>query len=93
MSVSIRIDRLVIDGYPMNAKEQKQLQAAFSSELANQLRHPDLLSRFKDGAALNQLSVPSFGMAAQSSPSHLGREAARSLASSLAPSEIRESKP
>ena len=81
-NVSVHIERLVIDGLPLTAREGVQLQRALQRELAHLITGRQQPGHWR-ATAVPSLVAPSLNVPAAVRPSQLGREIARSIFASL----------
>jgi hypothetical protein len=83
MSMTLHIERLVLDGLALSAGQSSILHAALEQELTRLLREREL--PMLPGGAIPQLSVASIQLTETGHPAHWGRQIARSLCDGLAP--------
>jgi len=82
-SVTWHIERLVLDGWNLNALQRVQVGASLEQELARLVRRTPSTWSEGSGTALPRVIAPAIPLAAQSTPAQLGREVARSIFASL----------
>ena len=78
-SVSLYIERLVIDGVALPAGGTALLQAAVESEMSRLIATGGLGPELVSGAAMPSLRAPGIQMSATPNPSHLGLQIARAV--------------
>src|SRR5262245_3803019 len=81
-SVSLHIERLVINGVPLGAGQGAQLQLAVQRELARLLQR-DSIGPALRGGAMAELAAPAIQISAPFRPAEVGRQIARSVHESL----------
>ncbi|MBZ5506424.1 MAG: hypothetical protein LAO78_13270 [Acidobacteriia bacterium] len=81
-SVSLHIDRLVIDGLPLKAGQAAQLQASVQRELTRILQR-DGMGWASQSGAVPTLSAPNIQMSGPLLPVEMGRQIAHSVYQSL----------
>jgi hypothetical protein len=80
-NVTVHIERLVIDGIPLNANDGAQLRASLGRELTRLLQRDGLPMR--GGGAVPALTGPPLQIPQMLRPIDLGRQIARNLHESL----------
>ena len=83
-NVSVRIDRLVLDGVPLTGAEAAQLRGALQRELGRLLARGGLGGGHPVGAAVPAVVAPPIQVPVPLRPAELGRRIARSVHESLA---------
>jgi hypothetical protein len=83
MNINVSIERLVLDGLPVDRLEATLVQAAVEIELARLFAEQGL-NRLS-GGAVPYLSANSIRISHQSKPAQLGHQIAQSIYSSLTP--------
>jgi hypothetical protein len=82
-SVSLHIERLVLDGVSLSGTQGAQLRGALIRELTRLLEHGGIAP---SPGAVATLAAPRIRIARDSSPATIGMEIARSVQQSLNPS-------
>ncbi len=82
MHIRVTIDRIILDGYPLDAAGRAALQASLESELGSLLAQGQLTPELLSGANLSALAAPPLS-AVPGGPGALGRQIARSIAAGL----------
>ena len=82
MKIDLHIERLILDGLPLNRREGAVLQNALERELA-QLLGQGGIHRLT-GGAVPQLPVPAIQLSPGGQPAQWGRQIARALHGGLA---------
>jgi hypothetical protein len=83
MNINVSIERLVLDGLPLDRHQGTVVQAAVETELARLFAEQGL-SRLS-GGAVPHLSANSIRITHHSKPAQLGHQIAQSIYSSLTP--------
>jgi hypothetical protein len=79
MNIMLHIDRLILDGVPLEAGGKARLQAAVESELGRLLTEGGLNPGLLSGRALPSISVDAIQLARQPSPKQLGGQIAQAV--------------
>jgi len=79
MKVQLKVDRLVLDGFVLDARGRAQLQASFESELSRLLSEGGLDASLLSGAVLASLSVAPLTATAGDAPGQVGTALAQSI--------------
>ena len=79
MKINIQIDRLVLDGLPVERHQRLLLKAALESELSRLLGANGLAESLMSGGAIDSLPVQTFQMGRGSSPVKLGQQIGHAL--------------
>ena len=79
MNIKIDIERLVLDGINLEAGQRAQLQAALETELARLLARGGVSPELRSGGAVSSLRARAIQLSREGSPSHLGKQIARSV--------------
>jgi hypothetical protein len=78
MNINLRIERLILDGLPVEARHRAALQAEIELELARLLTESDVAANWQSGGAIP--SAPAaIQISAQNSPAEIGRQIAGSI--------------
>ncbi len=78
MNIELHIERLILDGLPIERSQGPHLQAAVEAELTRLLASglsPELIA----GGAVPSVPAGNISLAGQSSPAQLGRQIARAV--------------
>jgi hypothetical protein len=81
-SMSLHIDRMVIDGVPLSAGQCSHLKAAVLKEFRRLMQSDGLGSDFQSGA-VSALEAPSIRISPATHPAEMGRQIARSIHKTL----------
>ena len=79
MNINLHIDRLVLDGIPLDSYQRPVLQQALQGELVRLLANGNLNPDFAGGIAIHRLTVPDIQLAENSQPTQLGQQIAGAL--------------
>jgi hypothetical protein len=79
MNINLHIERLILDGLPLEAADGAALRAALETELARLLTENDLAARWQSGAATPGIRADAIQLMTKSSPAQLGRQIAGSI--------------
>lgn len=82
MNVNLHIERLILDGLPIESRHGSTLQASIETELGRLLAQGDLTSNWK-GGAVPTLRADAIQLASPSTPVQLGRQIAGSIYGSI----------
>jgi hypothetical protein len=83
MKIQVDIERLVLDGIDIPARQRPLLQAAVETELTRLLFTGGLNQALLSGESIPGLRVNALQWSANSSPIHLGQQIARSVYSGI----------
>jgi hypothetical protein len=83
MKIVLHIDRLVLDGFALNAHAAGALERTLIEELTQRLRSESAPHRFAQSEAQPRLQAPAITIPAQPAPAKLGRDIARSVHAGL----------
>lgn len=86
MNVDLHIERLVLDGVPLNRRQSAALKDALECELSRLLEHRGLAS--VAGISVPQLRVADIQLPRGSPPAQWGRQIARSLHTGIAGASV-----
>ena len=86
MNVDLHIERLVLDGVPLNRRQSVALKDALECELSRLLEHRGLAS--VAGISVPQLPVADIQLPPGSPPVQWGRQIARSLHAGIAGASV-----
>jgi hypothetical protein len=79
MNINLHIERLVLDGLPLEQRQGPQLRAAVERELTQLLADGCSPVQFKTGDALASLKGGSIQVAERASPAGLGQQIAAAV--------------
>ena len=83
MNIKLNIERLILDGVPLERRHWPLVQAAVEKELARLLTTHGLGGEWQSGGAVPRVSAPSFRLANDNPPSKLGQQIAGSIYGSI----------
>ncbi len=83
--IHLHIDRLVLDGFALDAAQGPALQAAVQAELTRLLAEQGVGSGFRQGGALAYVRGPDLQLPSASAPDTLGRQIGGAVHRSLCP--------
>lgn len=79
MNINLHIERLILDGLPLEARDGAAIRAAVEAELARLLTENADLSNRQTGYAIPRVRADAIQLAAQSSPAQIGQQIAGSI--------------
>jgi hypothetical protein len=79
MKVSLHIERLVLDGLPIERAQGPTVKAAVEAELSRLIADGGISSEMMAGGAVPSVSTDSIQTARGASPANIGRQIARSV--------------
>jgi hypothetical protein len=79
MNITIHIDRLVLDGLPLERSAGSMVQAGLEKELARLLVEQGLQSGWKQGGAVAALSAPSIALGTSAKPLEMGEAVGQAI--------------
>lgn len=79
MIVNVHVDRLVVEGPDLRPADGRRLAEALTRELTRLLSSGEPGAGLRTGRSERRLDAPPLASSAWSSPSALGRDAARSI--------------
>ena len=83
MNINLRIERLILDGLPFEARHSAMLQSAIETELARLLTQNNIGANWQSGGAVPSLRADAIQMTTQSNPAEIGRQIAGSIYGSI----------
>ena len=83
MSITLNIERIVLDGAPLNRLQERALRASLETHLAGLLVQS--AQRLDRGYAVPLVNAPESGVPTTGDPSGAGRAIAQSIHSALSP--------
>ncbi|HEX8489378.1 MAG TPA: hypothetical protein VF626_00035 [Chthoniobacterales bacterium] len=86
MSINVSIERLILEGLPVNHAQGGLVQGAVETELARLLTEQGM--NHVSGGAVPSLSSNSIEVARDSKPAQLGQQIAQAIYSSLNPAPV-----
>ena len=82
-SIRLHIERLILDGLPIDRSQASDLQAAVEAELARLLTENGLGAHWQAGGAVPSVPASAVQLAQGSSPAEIGAQIARSVYSGI----------
>ena len=79
MNINLHIDRLVLDGLPIEHRQGPLLKAAVEAELSRLLTADGLANSLMTGGATPSVPAPGIQLANESSPQQLGEQIGRAV--------------
>ncbi len=79
MNINLHIERLILDGLPLEPNQGTLVQRAVEAELARLLAVDGLSPSLLDGGALPQVSVSTIQLTSSNDSTELGRQIAQSV--------------
>jgi tRNA threonylcarbamoyladenosine modification (KEOPS) complex Pcc1 subunit len=79
MNINLHIERLILDGLPLEARDSAALRAAVEGELARLLSQNADISNWRTGGATPSVSAAAIQLAGQSNPMQIGQQIAGSI--------------
>jgi hypothetical protein len=79
MNLNIHIERLVLDGLPLERNQGPLVQAAVEAELSRLLSENGLAADLQAGVALPSVNASGIQVAPGNSPAQVGRQIAQSI--------------
>jgi hypothetical protein len=79
MNINLHIERLILDGLPLEARDGAAVRAAVETELARLLSHNDGATSRQTGGATPSVRADAIQVTAQSSPTQIGQQIAGSI--------------
>jgi hypothetical protein len=86
MDINLTIERLIIEGIPLDRRQQRQLQTAVERELARLLAEGGV--SWQAGIALPHVPAGTIELTANHRPTHLGRQIAQAIYSGIGPNAV-----
>jgi hypothetical protein len=86
MKINVSIERLVLEGLPLNQAQGALVQAAVETELARLLAEQGM--SHVSGLAVPSLPANSIDVTRESNPAQLGHQIAQAIHSSLSPAPV-----
>lgn len=83
MNINLHIERLVLDGLPVEVKDSAMLRAAIEAELTRLLTENGLSSGLQTGGRLTRLPANAIQLSTGESPPQLGQQIARTVYGSI----------
>jgi hypothetical protein len=81
--VHLYIDRLILDGLPVDGVQTRQLQTAVESELTRLLTEGSLTEEVYRGGAVPVVGVDGIQLTADATPAQIGMQIAQSIYSGI----------
>jgi hypothetical protein len=79
MNIRLRIERLVVDGFGLQASDGRAVKSAVQNELIRLLTATGLRHELRQGGAVPQVRAGGLQVGAKPSPRQLGTQIARSV--------------
>jgi hypothetical protein len=79
MNIRLHIERLILDGLPVNSVQSPQVKAAVEAELTRLLTADGLHNEFSRGGAVPRVPATAFHLLRHDSPTGVGRQIAQSV--------------
>jgi hypothetical protein len=79
VKINIQIERLVLDGLPVEHRQRLLVKAAVEAELGRLLAADGLTDSLMSGGAVPSTRAPGFRLASESSPTELGQQIGRAV--------------
>jgi hypothetical protein len=87
MIISVHIERLILDGLPLEKRHTPVVQAAVEKELSRLLAAQGLGSEWRSGGAVPQVRARGIQHSKETHPNRLGQQIAQSVYSSIGEGE------
>jgi hypothetical protein len=79
MNIRLHIERLILDGLPVNSAQRTQVKAAVEAELTRLMTAGGLSNEISGGGAVPRVPANAFHLSPQDSPTRVGRQIAQSV--------------
>ena len=79
MNINLHIDRLVLDGLPIEHQDGPLVKAAVEAELVRLLTANGLANSLRAGVAMPSVPAPDIQMSRDRNPTRLGQEIGRAI--------------
>jgi hypothetical protein len=79
MNINLHIERLVLDGLPIEHRHGPLVKAAVEAELSRLLTADGLAGNLMSGGAISSVPVPNIQVADNSNPKQLGQQIGRAV--------------
>ena len=83
MKIAVHIERLILDGLPLEKRHAPQVKAAVENELARMLADYGLADEWRSGGAVPQAPASGIQLASEPHPTRLGRQIAQAVHSGI----------
>jgi hypothetical protein len=83
MNINLHIERLILDGLPVERNQGSYVQAAFQAELTRLLAENGMGSHLQAGGAVPRLDTNAMHLTANSNPTQMGTQIAHSVYSGI----------
>jgi hypothetical protein len=87
MNINLHIERLVLDGLPVERNQGPHVQAAVEAELTRLLAQNGMGTDLQIGGAVPQLETNAMRLSTGNSPTQMGRQIAQSVYSGIGNNE------
>ena len=79
MNINLHIERLILEGLPIERRHHALVQSAVESELARLLTAGGLGAGLSNGGALHSLPAASIRLTAEADPARVGQQIAQAV--------------
>lgn len=79
MNINLHIERLILDGLPLEARDSTALRAAVEVELAQLLSQNTDMLNWQSSGAMSSMRADAIQLTVQSNPGQIGRQIAGSI--------------
>jgi hypothetical protein len=83
MNINLHIERLILDGLPVERNQAPHIQAAVEAELTRLLTENGMASGLQTGGVLPHLNANAIQLTAGSNPAQMGTKIAQSVYSGI----------
>lgn len=83
MNIELHIERLILDGLPIERSQGPHLQAAVEAELTRLLAESELAAELQTGGAVPSVRTDTMQFKPGNTPTQLGQQIARSVYSGI----------
>ena len=84
-TIHIEIERLVLDGWPLDQRQARLVQAAIETDLSRQMSVPGMAEQFDSSSALNHAATQPVNWNNASGPAALGTQVGQAVTRSIQP--------
>ena len=85
MNINLHIERLILDGLPIDARQRAEVQAAIEAELARLLMQNGLKAGLLAGGAMPSLRAEAIQLMRENNAAQLGAQIAQSVYGGIGP--------
>jgi len=79
MNINLHIERLILDGLPIETSQRRVVQAAVESELSRLLTAGGISASLQSGGAMPSVRADALQLNADSNPKQIGQRIAQSI--------------